>query len=48
MNNNRKAELFSLAYGRYFIYGAIRPSFFISLVRYVLFLIFGSWERLLF
>ena len=44
--NNSKAELFALAYGRYFLYGPLRPSFIITLVRYVLFLITGSLRRL--
>lgn len=45
LRNNRKSELFAVAYGRYLMYGALKPSFWLSLLRYVLLLVSVSFGR---
>ena len=46
-DNNRKAQLFAITYGRFFVYGVLRPSFLLGLVRYILFLVSVSLRHLL-
>lgn len=46
-NNNHRAQLFSFVYGRYLLYGPLRPSFLISLVRFLLYIVWGYFTRLL-